>query len=161
MTNSMSACLCGFKRHPWLKGGLLVLMLVLGGAVYLSQPHGYRNLERLENLANRCTSPSASMADVGDCLRRSGIEFSALPKAEEDEPVYFDGRVRITAHKGDTPMTASTHSGATGPFPCGRADASCWYSAQTKGCEIVRSRDFGRACSAAVVISQLHQRHLL
>ncbi len=51
-----------------------------------------------------------------------GIEFSVLPKAEEEYPVYYDGRVRITAHKEDIPMTALTRSGATGPFPCGRAD---------------------------------------
>jgi hypothetical protein len=122
MTTSMSSGLSWVRRHPWLVSALLLLISVSGYAVYRFQPHGYRNLERLESLANRCTSPGSSIADVNDCFRRAGIEFSVLPKAEEEDPVYYDGRVRITAHKGDIPMTALTHSGATGPFPCGRAD---------------------------------------
>jgi hypothetical protein len=122
MTISMSACLSRFRRYPWLVGGLLLFMSASGYVVYLFQAHGHRNLERLESLANRCTSLGASITDVGDCFRRAGIEFSALPKAEEEYTLYFDGRVRITAHKGEIPMTASTRSGAIGPFPCGRAD---------------------------------------
>jgi len=122
MTISMSACLSRLRRHPWLAGGLLPLMSVSGYAVYLFQPHGYRNLERLESLANRCSSAGRSITDVSDCFRRAGIESSVLSRAEQEYPLYFDGRVRITAHKGDSWMTALTHSGATGPFPCGRAD---------------------------------------
>jgi hypothetical protein len=122
MKISMSACLSWLGRHPWLTGGLLLLMSISGYAVYLFQPHGYRNLERLESLANRCTSAGTTITDVGDCFRRAGIEFSTLPKAVEENPLFFDGQARITAHKGDTPMVASTRSGATGPFPCGRAD---------------------------------------
>ena len=122
MTTLMSGGLSWVRRHPWLVGALLLLISVSGYALYLFQPHGYRNLERLESLANRCTSMGSSIAQVSDCFRRAGIEFSALPKAEEEYRVYFDGRGRITAHKGDIPMTAMTRSGATGPFPCGRAD---------------------------------------
>ena len=105
-----------------MAGALLLFISVSGYAVYLFQPHGYRNLERLESTANRCTLTSSSIADVSDCFRQEGIQFSALPKAQEETLIYSDGRVRITAHKGDTPMTAMTRSGATGPFPCGRVD---------------------------------------
>jgi hypothetical protein len=122
MTTFVSGGLRWVRRHPWLVSTLFLLISVAGYAVYRLQPHGYRNLERLESLANRCTSTGSSIADVGDCFRRAGIEFSALPKAEEEYTVYYDGRVRMTAYKGDIPMTALTRSGATGPFPCGRAD---------------------------------------
>ena len=71
-------------------------MSVSGYAIYLFQPYGYLNLERLEGLANSCTSAGSSITDVGDCFRRAGIEFSALPKAEEEIPLYFDGRVRLS-----------------------------------------------------------------
>jgi hypothetical protein len=110
------------RRHPWLVGGLILIASILGYAIHLFQPHGYRNLERLESLANRCTLLGASLADVSECFRRADIEFSSLPKAAVEDILYFDGRVRITAHKGDIPMIAMTRSGATGPFPCGRVD---------------------------------------
>lgn len=123
MSSSMSSCLnwC-FRRHPWLTAAVLLLTSVSGYAVYLFQPRGYGNLERLEGLANGCTSAGASITDVGDCFRRTGIEFSMLPEAAKEYPLYFDGRTSIIAHRGDIPMTALTRSGATGPFPCGRVE---------------------------------------
>ena len=76
----------------------------------------------MEKLANICTSPGVSVGEVETCFRSAGIEFTRLPKALDETPLYFDGKTQITAHKGDLPMVASTHSGATGGFPCGRTD---------------------------------------
>jgi hypothetical protein len=110
------------RRHPWLAVISLLLVSALGYVIYLFQPHGYHNLERLESLANGCTSPGASIADVGNCLRATEIQFNEYPKANEEDPLVFNSRVSITAHKGDIPVLAVTHSGANGPFPCGEVD---------------------------------------
>jgi hypothetical protein len=111
------------RRHPSLTAALFLFTSVLGYAIYLFQPHGYGNLERLEKVANRCTSPGASTVDVSTCFQSAGIAFTVLPKANQEDHLFSDGRVNLTAHKGDTPMVASTHSGANGPFPCsGRVD---------------------------------------
>jgi hypothetical protein len=122
MTATTSACWSWPRRHPWLAIAVLLLVSILGYLAYLFQPHGYRNLERLEGLANRCTSLGASIADVSSCFQTAGIEFTAYPRANEEAPLFFNGRVTITAHKGDIPMVAATRSGAHGPFPCGRVD---------------------------------------
>ena len=119
----MSLCSSWLRRHPGLAVFFLVLILALGYTVYLFQPHGYRNLQRLENLANGCTSPGKNVADVRACFQATAIapkiEFAPYPIESDEEPPLISG---LLAHKGDTVMATTTQSGASGPFPCGRVD---------------------------------------
>jgi hypothetical protein len=119
---SMSAFLSWLRRHPILAILLLLLSAVLGYVGYLFQPHGYRNLERLETLANRCTPPSASVAYVQECFREGGLQLTTESVANDEENPIVSGRQNLYAHKGDTVLAGTTNSGANGPIPCGRAD---------------------------------------
>jgi hypothetical protein len=123
MAISMSFFLSWVRRHPGLAIFLLLLMAVLGYVFYLFQPHGYRNLERLENLANRCTPPNASVVQVRECFREAGVQLQTDAIENDEENPIVSGPQNIYVHKGDTMMSGTTNSGANGPIPCGRADS--------------------------------------
>jgi hypothetical protein len=98
-------------------------MLAMGYTVYLFQPHGYRNLQRLENLANGCTSPGKNIVEVRACFQATAIapkiDFEPYLIESDEAPPLISG---LLAHKGDTVMATTTQSGAIAPFPCGRVD---------------------------------------
>lgn len=110
------------RKHPRPTIAALLLVGVVAYVVYRLQPHGYRNLERLEKLANSYTVTGGSVVDVSSCFQAGGIEFTTYPRAIQETPFFFNGQRRIVAHRGEIFIVASTRSGASGPFPCGRAD---------------------------------------
>jgi hypothetical protein len=107
----MTLCLSWLIRHPRLAIFLLLLMAALGYVVYLFQPHGYRNLERLEAMANRCTPPGGSVIYVRECFREAGMQLMIEAIGSGEEGRLFSGRQNIYAHKGDTVLAGTTNSG--------------------------------------------------
>lgn len=110
------------RRHSLLTSFLLLLAVALGYLVYLFQPHGYRNLERLEYLASRCSQSDASLGNAQACFREAGIAVQTEAVGSNEENPIISGRQNIYVHKGDTIVTGTTNSGAHGPIPCGRVD---------------------------------------
>jgi hypothetical protein len=69
-------------------------------------------LERLENLANRCTPPNASVLYVRECFRETGVQLETDAIESDEENAIVSGRQNIYVHKGDTLMSGTTNSGA-------------------------------------------------
>jgi hypothetical protein len=106
-----------FKQHPWRTALLVLLLSTTACIIYLSVPHGYGRLEKLESDLDQLARPGARIEEVQAGLKHHGIEYYEWTETEFRPVLRVGSDVKISANAGDRVLQSRTSTGAW-RFPC-------------------------------------------